>query len=79
MRVVIKAEKTVFNVRLESFEACSKIKTIKEVRSFTGVTLMEAKNLVEKAPWVVKARVSKAEGEEIVEKLKALGATAVLV
>ncbi|KAG7558579.1 Ribosomal protein L7/L12 C-terminal [Arabidopsis thaliana x Arabidopsis arenosa] len=64
-----KAEKTVFEVKLESFEACAKIKIITE----------DAKELVEKAPTVVKTGVSKEEGEEIVAKLKALGAKAVLV
>ncbi|KAL5568380.1 hypothetical protein UlMin_024955 [Ulmus minor] len=73
-----KQEKTVFEVKLESFEAASKIKLIKEVRSFTDLGLKEAKDLVEKAPSVVKAGVSKEEGEQIVEKLKALGAKVVL-
>lgn len=73
-----KAEKTVFEVKLESFEACAKIKIIMEVRRITGVGLKDAKELVEKAPTVVKTGVSKEEGEEIVAKLKALGAKAVL-
>lgn len=73
-----KVEKTVFEVKLESFEASAKIKIIKEVRSFTELGLKEAKDLVEKAPAVVKAGVSKEEGEKIVDKLKALGAKVVL-
>lgn len=73
-----KAEKTVFEVKLESFEACSKIKIIKEVLSFTGLGLKESVELVVNAPSVLKAGVSKEEGEKIVEKLKALGAKAEL-
>ncbi|ESQ28201.1 hypothetical protein EUTSA_v10019124mg [Eutrema salsugineum] len=73
-----KAEKTVFEIRLESFEASAKIKIIKEVRSFTDLGLKEAKELVEKTPSVLKAGLSKEEGEKILEKLKALGAKVVL-
>ena len=40
------AEKTEFNIKLEGFDAASKIKVIKEVRSFTDLGLKEAKELV---------------------------------
>ena len=73
-----KPEKTVFELKLESYEAASKIKIIKEVRSFTDLGLKEAKDLVEKTPSVLKAGLSKEEGEKLVEKLKALGAKVVL-
>ena len=73
-----KPEKTVFELKLESFEAASKIKLIKEVRSFTDLGLKEAKDLVEKAPSIVKKGLSKEEGEQLIEKLKALGAKVVL-
>ncbi|KAM1045106.1 hypothetical protein ACFX2A_036970 [Malus domestica] len=69
-----KPEKTVFELKLESFEAASKIKLIKEVRSFTDLGLKEAKDVVEKAPSVLKTGVSKEEGEQLIEKLRALGA-----
>ncbi|XP_031495307.1 uncharacterized protein LOC116260911 [Nymphaea colorata] len=69
-----KTEKTVFEVRLDGYDAAAKIKIIKEVRSFTELGLKEAKDLVEKTPAVIKKGVSKEEGEKIVEKLKALGA-----
>ncbi|KAK9714089.1 hypothetical protein RND81_06G071300 [Saponaria officinalis] len=75
---VAKAEKTAFDVKLEKFDAGAKIKIIKEVRSFTELGLKEAKDLVEKAPCVVKNGVKKEEGEGIVEKLKQLGATVAL-
>lgn len=72
------AEKTVFELRLESFDAASKIKVIKEIRSFTDLGLKEAKDLVEKAPAVIKGGVSKEEAEAIVEKMKAVGAKVVM-
>ncbi|CAK9135540.1 unnamed protein product [Ilex paraguariensis] len=73
-----KPEKTVFELKLESYDAASKIKIIKEVRSFTELGLKEAKDLVEKAPAVFKKGVSKEEGEQIIEKMKAVGAKVVL-
>jgi large subunit ribosomal protein L7/L12 len=72
------AEKTVFELRLEAFDAASKIKVIKEIRSFTDLGLKEAKELVEKAPAVIKGGVSKEEAEAIVEKMKAVGAKVVM-
>ncbi|XP_042500049.1 50S ribosomal protein L7/L12-like [Macadamia integrifolia] len=73
-----KPEKTVFELKLESYEAAAKIKIIKEVRSYTELGLKEAKDLVEKAPTVFKRGVSKEEGEQIIEKMKALGAKVVM-
>ncbi|XP_054814782.1 uncharacterized protein LOC129315233 [Prosopis cineraria] len=73
-----KPEKTVFELKLESYEATSKIKIIKEVRGFTDLGLKEAKDLVEKTPSIIKKGVSKEEGEGIIEKLKALGAKVVM-
>ncbi|GAB4858271.1 hypothetical protein Ancab_009744 [Ancistrocladus abbreviatus] len=72
------AEKTVFDVKLEKFDAAAKIKVIKEVRGFTDLGLKEAKDLVEKTPVVVKKGITKEEGESIIEKLKQVGATVVL-
>ncbi|KAF8101565.1 hypothetical protein N665_0204s0060 [Sinapis alba] len=70
-----KAEaKTAFDVMLKGFETASKIKVIKEVRSVTDLGLKEAKDLVEKAPTLLKKGVSKEEAEKIIEKLKAVGA-----
>lgn len=72
------AEKTVFDIKLEKFDAAAKIKIIKEVRTFTDLGLKEAKDLVEKVPVVLKKGVTKDQGNPIIEKLKELGATAVL-
>ncbi|KAK1363720.1 Ribosomal protein L12/ ATP-dependent Clp protease adaptor protein ClpS family protein [Heracleum sosnowskyi] len=71
-------EKLVFDVKIEKFDTSSKIKIIKEVRSFTDLGLKDAKALVEKVPVVVKKGLTKAEAEAISEKLKAVGATVVL-
>ncbi|XP_023001011.1 uncharacterized protein LOC111495277 [Cucurbita maxima] len=73
-----KTEKTVFELKLESYEAAAKIKIIKEVRSFTDLGLKEAKDLVEKTPSVLKKGLSKEEGEQLIEKMKALGAKVIL-
>ncbi|KAL3639981.1 hypothetical protein CASFOL_014949 [Castilleja foliolosa] len=71
--------KKAFDLRIESFEAASKLKVIKEIRGFLGLGLKEAKEMVEKAPSVLKKGVVKEEAEQIVEKMKAIGAKVVLV
>lgn len=73
-----KPEKTIFELKLESFEASSKIKVIKEVRALTDLGLKEAKDLVEKSPAVLKTGVTKEEAEKIIEKMKTLGAKVVM-
>jgi len=72
------AEKTSFDVKLEKYDATAKIKIIKEVRSFTDLGLKEAKDLVEKAPAILKKGLTKEEATRMIEKLKELGATAVM-
>ncbi|XP_071712125.1 uncharacterized protein [Rutidosis leptorrhynchoides] len=72
------AEKVVFDVKIEKYDASSKIKIIKEVRGFTDLGLKEAKDLVEKVPTVVKKGISKKDVESIMVKLKDLGATVVM-
>ncbi|KAF3786803.1 hypothetical protein EJ110_NYTH24657 [Nymphaea thermarum] len=57
-------EKTAFDVKLEKFDAAAKIK--------------EAKELVEKAPVVLKQAVSKEEANDILEKIKSAGGVAVM-
>lgn len=73
-----KPEKMAFELKMESYDAASKLKVIKEIRSFTELGLKEAKDLVEKAPAVLKKGVSKAEAEQIIEKMKAVGAKVVM-
>ncbi|KAL4566599.1 hypothetical protein LXL04_030718 [Taraxacum kok-saghyz] len=77
-KVEEKVEKTAFDIKLEKFDAASKIKVIKEVRAFTNLGLKEAKEMVEKAPVLIKQGVSKDEGKEIIEKIKAVGGVAVM-
>jgi len=54
----------------------NRMKVYKALKEITGLGLKEAKTLADKAPnAVVKEKVSKAEAEEVKEKLEALGAT----
>lgn len=71
-------EKTLFNLKLQSFEATSKPKVIKEVKSMLGLSLVDSKKFVESAPKLMKEGVPKEEAEKIVETLKALGAVVVM-
>ncbi|KAL6502230.1 hypothetical protein OROHE_024823 [Orobanche hederae] len=73
-----KPEKTAFELKIESFDAASKLKVIKEIRSFTELGLKEAKDLVEKVPAIFKKGVSKEEAQKIIEKMKAVGANVVM-
>lgn len=67
------AEKTEFDVVLKNFGA-NKTEVIKTVKAITGLGLIEAKTLVEKAPVNIKEAVAKAEAEEIKKKLTDAGA-----
>lgn len=71
-------EKTLFNLKLQSFEATSKPKVIKEIKSLLGLSLVDSKKFVESAPKLMKEGVPKEEGEKIVETLKGLGAVVVM-
>lgn len=73
-----KAEKTLFNLKLEKFDAAAKPKVIKEIKAMLGLSLVDSKKFVESAPKMMKEGVPKEEAEKIVETLKALGATAVM-
>ena len=68
------AEKTEFDVVLASF-GDSKMGVIKAVKDLLGLGLKEAKEVVESAPKALKEGVSKAEADELKEKLEAAGAT----
>lgn len=67
-------EKSLFTLKLQSFDAAAKPKVIKEVKSMLGLSLVDSKKFVESAPKVLKDGVSKDEGEKIVAAMKALGA-----
>ncbi len=64
------AEKTEFDVVLESFPADAKIGIIKVVRAATGLGPKEAKDLVESAPAKVKEGISKADAEKLKKELE---------
>lgn len=66
-------EQTEFTVILKSAGA-QKIQVIKVIREITGLGLKDAKDLVDGAPKEVKAGISKAEAQEMAEKLKGSGA-----
>lgn len=66
-------EKMIFAVKLESFDAKSKPKIIKEVKTLLGVSLVEAKKTVEAAPKVLKEGVPKEDAEKIKQTIEALG------
>ena len=51
----------------------NKINVIKEVRAITGLGLKEAKDLVEKAPSVIKPEASKEEADKIKAQIEAAG------
>jgi large subunit ribosomal protein L7/L12 len=66
-------EKTLFNLKLVSFDAAAKPKIIKEVKSMLGLSLVDSKKFVESAPKLMKEGVPKEDAEKIVAALKALG------
>ena len=66
-------EQTEFTLMLTEIGA-NKVSVIKAVRELTGLGLKEAKDLVDGAPQVVKAGVSKDEANAIKAKLEEQGA-----
>ncbi|MDP2175746.1 MAG: 50S ribosomal protein L7/L12 [Bacteroidota bacterium] len=66
-------EKTEFTVILKSAGA-NKLQIVKLVKDLTGLGLKEAKELVDGAPKPVKENISKAEAEDIKNKLTEAGA-----
>jgi len=66
-------EKTAFDVILKSGGA-SKLNVVKIVKDLTGLGLKEAKDLVDGAPKPIKTGITKAEADEIANKLKEAGA-----
>ena len=68
-------EKTLFELKLTGFDAKSKIKVIKEIRTITALGLKEAKEMVEGAPKVIKKDIKKEEAEELKAKIEAVGGT----
>lgn len=68
------AEKTEFDVVLTSYGE-KKMDVIKAVKDACGLSLKEAKELVESAPKALKEAAPKAEADELKAKLEAAGAS----
>ena len=68
-------EQTEFDVVLTA-AGDKKVQVIKAVRELTGLSLTEAKALVDGAPKPVKEKISKADAEAAKAKLEEAGATA---
>lgn len=66
-------EKMVFSIKLESFDAKSKPKIIKEVKTLLGMSLVESKKIVESAPKVLKENVPKEDADKIKATIEGLG------
>ncbi len=63
------------DIKIGTVDAKAKIKVIKEVRTITGLGLKEAKELVEKAPVVLKQGVKKEDAEAFKKLLLEASAT----
>lgn len=66
-------EKNEFDVILATVPE-KKVDVIKIVKNITGLALKEAKEMVDSAPKVIKASISKAEAEDIKLQLENVGA-----
>jgi len=66
-------EKTEFLVSLQSV-GDKKIQVLKELRAVTQLGLKEAKDIIDKAPSVIKENASKEEADKIKAKLEEVGA-----
>ncbi|KAG7096671.1 hypothetical protein E1B28_004085 [Marasmius oreades] len=68
-------EKTVFTVKLESFDAAAKAKIIREVKALVpNLTLIDAKKFVESLPQTLKENLPKEDAEKMKKTFESLGA-----
>jgi len=65
---------TEFDVIMTGF-GDKKLDVVKVVKALTGLTLMEAKKLVEAAPATIKEKVSKEDADKVKEDLEKAGAS----
>lgn len=68
-------EKTLGRYNVVLAEVTNKLKVSKTLRDLLGIRLKDAKELVERAPITVKAKVSKEKANQIKAALEAVGAT----
>ncbi len=67
------AEQTEFDVVMTSF-GDKKLDVVKAVKNLTGLSLMDAKKLVEGVPAKIKEKVSKEDAAKVKAELEAVGA-----
>ena len=86
IQTIIIIQRETYDIELTSFDAAKKITLIKEVRALLNLglkdvnkILIQAKDLVEKAPFVIMKGVKKAETEKILTKLSENGGILKLV
>lgn len=70
---VAPVEQTEFDVMLTSF-GDKKLDVVKVVKNLTGLSLMDAKKLVEAVPGKIKEKVSKEDAQKVKAELEAVGA-----
>jgi large subunit ribosomal protein L7/L12 len=68
------AVQTEFDVVMTAF-GDKKLDVVKVVKNLTGLSLMDAKKLVEGVPAKIKEQVSKEDAEKVAAELKEAGAT----
>ena len=72
------AEKTLFTLKLQAYDAPTKAKVIKEIKSLLGLSLVDSKKFVESAPKMMKENVPKEDADKIIATMKEIGATVVM-
>ncbi len=72
------AEKHLFTLKLQAFDAANKAKVIKEIKGMLGLSLVDSKKFVESAPKLMKENVIKEDAEKIITTMKEIGATVVM-
>ncbi len=72
-------EKAFYDIEMTSYDAAAKIRVIKEYRAMVGLGLKEAKEKVEKVPFVAFKGLKKDEADEIVKKFQSFGAKMKLI
>ena len=72
-------EKAFYDIEMTSYDAAAKIRVIKEYRAIVGLGLKEAKEKVEKVPFIAFKSLKKEEADELVKKFEGFGAKMKLV
>lgn len=75
----VTVEKQDFNVTLQKFDATSKAKIIRQIKSMnSNMNLVEAKTFVESVPKVIKEAIKRDEADKIKKIFEELGATIII-